>query len=692
MKISVLIMFFVEVLVLSWSIVLQGMIATTNVLDRSGLYNQHYSLHTLHTHTFNVADTGSNQLDIVPQKYNSILPTSVASHQLGRWSYPTFINYWTNPGVTTNQYCTGADRHYSSGCARMSPMISVQYFNEDGASVVSSVSPGVYLITLLAILSWYVLCTVFDISNKKQWVLQRHVLKRVLQFIIVCFYAANLVKYSNNAGMNTVKWSEVSVATGLELWMMTVNYFQSTNMASVLVSITAFLLCVWANMGHARRWSKMTVTIDSTVDVPLAAYKPGNGFDKQQELYSLLPTQQQNMLSNSMLNKSVNTAFNVNIELDRGQSSQGYGMSADSTNDTIYLYGFVLFFVLVQQFASRAAVCLETQLQCLIGVTLIFIVVELAYTKVYNFFWEMVELDVQADKPALTGEADHVMHLHYVFWAIRSFVCAFELILLATLRELYLADGHALSSYFNTYYVFGLLYVIYNLFICVIQLLAVLANFTCQNPVASSFLPMKWFDTKEGKHNRRRLRWFSMAMTPVFYTLLILITMIFCYERLTENGTVTKSANELYASLTEQYLKANNYVGANIEAGAAAECSLEHATPQQCGSEGTCASAYLTDITKFALINPDVDELKDLKNHAFKYNSWQNFMDPFHMKIGFWTKFLEIREIVFSLNKQAKWTARGSETSGVLCNNFFTFHNGVDCVNALARKNNLLAT
>lgn len=691
MKISVVIMFLVEVLVLSWSIILQGMIATTNVLDRSGLYNQHYSLHTLHTHTFNIEpNTSSNHMDIVPQKYNSILPTSVASHQLGRWSYPTMITLTLNPAVTPFAYCTNADRTYSSGCARMSPMYSVQYFNEDGASALSSVSPGVYLITLLAILSWYVLCTLFDGTNMEQWAMQRHVLKRFLQFIILCFYLANLTKYSNNAGMSTVKWSEVSVATGLELWIMTVNYFQSTNMASVLVSITAFLLCVWANMGHARRWSKMTVTLDITETVPLGVFDK----NQQQEMYSLLPTQQQSMLSTAMLTNSINnhnslkTAFKV--ELDRDKSK--YGMSADSTNDTVYLYGFVLFFVVVQQFASRAAVCLETQLQCLIGVTLIFIVVEVAYTKVYNFFWEMVELDVQTTNPGLKGEENHVMHLHYVFWAIRSFVCVFELVLLATLRDLYLADGHALSNYFNTYYAFGLAYVIFNLFICFIQFMAVIANWTCTNSIADSFLPMKWYHDTEGKANRRKLRWFNMIMTPVFYTLLILITMIFCYDRLAENGNVTKSANELYVSLTEQYLKANNYVGAKIEAGSAAKCSLEHATPLQCESQGTCASGYLTDITKFALINPDVDSLKDLKSHAFKYNSWQKFMDPFHMKIGFWTKFLEIREIVFSTNKQTKWTARGSETSGVLCNNFFTFHNSVDCVGALATKSSNLAS
>ena len=74
-------------------------------------------------------------------------------------------------------------------------------------------------------------------------------------------------KYGNIAGMNTVEWSDVK--NGIELWQMTVNYSQSTRLASVLISVVAFMLCVWTNMGDQQRWSKMDWNFDDHAKILL---------------------------------------------------------------------------------------------------------------------------------------------------------------------------------------------------------------------------------------------------------------------------------------------------------------------------------------------------------------------------------------------------------------------------------------
>ena len=95
------------------------------------------------------------------------------------------------------------------------------------------------------------------------------------------------------------------------------------------------------------------------------------------------------------------------------------------------------------------------------------------------------------------------------------------------------------------------------------------------------------------------------------------------------------------------------------------------------------------------LIEPDSSsssktETARLDGSHFKYNSWVDFVDPFHMKIGFWTKFFEIRKVEFVKGEAVKWTASGVDTNGVLCQNYFALHADVNCDTAAAYQKSRL--
>jgi len=573
---------------------------------------------------------------------------------------------------------------------RMKQNQMVQYFNDDGFSMLSNVSPGVYLITLLAITSWQVLSTLFNaereaIKENSKWVIGRYVFKRFLQCVIVICWVVSLIKYSSISGLDAETWDNYDKQDGLK-YEMEVYLYQSTNLASTLVCVFAFLLCVWSNVGNPKRWSKMgwEFTRTSTKIVPVSASVE----------YAMLPTQALSM--NSMFGTKAGAAFAADeaqalvggLRTGNILGSFSLNMDATSTNDTIVFYAFVLFFAFTQLIASRSSVCLETHLQCFIGVTLIFIVVELAYAKMSEFLWELEEAvpDTGVTDPKALRE---LMHVHYVAWVIRLFVCVFEIILFVVAREVFLADGDGFNGYFQVFFVLGMIYVAINLIVALMQALGIVLGLTKRcNDTLGCCIPMLWMQDTKGKPQRRQLRSLTVLFAPWFYLLVIVFTTFFCWDQVFGgpfgNNAVTSNERQLYASLTQQYLKANNYIDQPLEFQAVCRNSVpieRDATVTNCHSDKICGEKYLTNSTQMMLIQPakDVTYAKRLEQALFRYNTWTKFIDPFHLKIGFWTKFFEIKKIDIVKDEQTKWTALNADKYGVLCHNFFALHEGVDC-------------
>lgn len=603
--------------------------------------------------------------------------------------------------------------HTSPGCMRMHALPTVQYFNDDGFSVLNGVSPGVYFVTLLAISSWYIISTVFNnmrmetMQNGKSTATWRRLVKRILQFIVVVLWCVNLSKYSNISGMDSEEW--VNVKDGVTMYEMTVHFYQSTNLASSLVCVFAFILCVWVNMGDQNRWSKMAWGNDTQTVAP-------EPMDQKSQMYTINPAHAQHMLPMNNMFQTAKMESMLYTGVKGGEdepflaTSEGAGsvrinISANSTNDTISFYAFLLFFVFIQLIASRSAVCLETHLQCFIGVTLIFIVVELAYVKMYEFLWELEESVSQGFVRPHTLEVENVannnkrelMDVHYVAWVIRLFVCAFEIILLCVLREVFMADGHEMSTYFNVFFVLGLIYVSINMLAALMQALGIAFSvFDCQSSYLGFFLPMHWYkQEKNGNQQRQQLRSFAIWFAPLFYILLIVFTTVFCCDKLVDSSELTKNGKRLYASLTQQYLKANNYVEKRIvyEAQCANGVPKAYQAQQHCFSDRECGEQWLVGSPQMMLVHPGSDSSTvstRLDESHFKHNSWVDYVDPFHMKIGFWTKFFEIKKVEFVKDGKLKWTAAGVETDSVLCENFFAMHADVNCGTAAAYQKSQL--
>lgn len=659
-------------------------------MNENGIYNKFYSLHTLHTHTYNIdPNTPAQHIKIVPGPYTSLLPSAPAAHQLGEFSYVTVHGH--DSVVINPEACKLAQLESSLGCMRMKPNQMVQYFNDDGFSFLSSVSPGVYLVTLLAITSWQVLCTVFN-SNRPAdktanlqgkdiqmyWFTWRQIIKRSLQMFIIIFWAISLVKYSSVSGVYAETWDNYDNTLGGKLYEMQVSLYQSTNLASILVCVFAFLLCVWSNVGNSVRWSKMNWVL------------------KQNELmqdYEMLPTQ--SITINSMFSTGPKKNPDTVLATNGFSSSMTVEMPATSTNDTIVFYAFVLFFAFIQLIAARSSVCLETHLQCFAGVTLLFIIVELAWSKMSEFLWEL-EAEMENATYVIHGESrenfvqrakKELMHVHYVAFAIRLFVCIFEIILFRVAQELFLADGDGLNGFFHIFFVLGIIYVSINLLVALLQALGVVMSAAglCTQ-TAGTFIPMLWQQQDgQGRTQRKELRSYVILAAPIFYVIVLIFTMAFCFDQIFTTSDVTKTERQLYNSLTQQYLKANNYIQMPILQQSECRNSVpkQYTSEENCYSDGksTCGARYLTNTTQMMLIQPATDlTFENRLNEAkFQYNTWVKFIDPFHLKIGFWTKFFEIKKVAFIHNEQTKWTATGADKYGVLCHNFFALGEGVDC-------------
>ena len=682
-----------EYIILFLFVLLQLIVAFGGDLNESGIYNKFYALHTLHTHTYNIeAHAPAHQFKVTPGTYTSLLPSSTAAHQLGEFSYVTLPS--SDNIVINAESCKQTRMESSSGCMRMKSNEMVQYFNDDGFSMLTNVSPGVYLITLLAIASWQILSTVMNSSRpandlrgkpeQNAYAMWRQVVKRSVQFVIVICWIVTLIKYSSISGLYAETWENYDKNQGGLLYEMVVSLYQSTNLASTLVCVVAFLLCVWWNVGDSTRWSKMTWVLKESA--MMSDYMPA-------PQHEMLPIQTLSM--NSMFATQVKPPQTLETGVSASLSVK---FPSTSTNDSIVFYAFVLFFAFTQLIASRSSVCLETHLQCFIGVTLIFIVVELAYSKMSEFLWELEAEAENVNTRVLLSQTnakfverakEELMHVHYVAWVIRLFVCIFEIILFLVAQEVFLADGDGFNGYFHAFFILGMIYVALNLLVAVMQALGLLfsASGQCTDRFGG-FIPMLWQKQDTGRTQRRQLRSWAIMSTPVFYTCVIIITLFFCWDQVFGgafgSNSVTANERQLYASLTQQYLKANNYIDQTLKYEETCRNSVpieRDPSVDECQSKGICGANYLLNTTQMMLIQPAKNaNFRDRLDTAnFKYNTWTKFIDPFHLKIGFWTKFFEIKKIDFVKNEQTKWTASGTDKYGVLCHNFFALHEGVDC-------------
>lgn len=207
---------------------------------------------------------------------------------------------------------------------------------------------------------------------------------------------------------------------------------------------------------------------------------------------------------------------------------------------------------------------------------------------------------------------------------------------------------------------------------------------------------MHWYkQEKNGNQQRQQLRSFAIWFAPLFYILLIVFTTVFCCDKLVDSSELTKNGKRLYASLTQQYLKANNYVEKRIvyEAQCANGVPKAYQAQQHCFSDRECGEQWLVGSPQMMLVHPGSDSSTvstRLDESHFKHNSWVDYVDPFHMKIGFWTKFFEIKKVEFVKDGKLKWTAAGVETDSVLCENFFAMHADVNCGTAAAYQKSQL--